>query len=873
MRNTIILTVVLLLAVIGTSIYYFTDLNKEHKEAIKPLKYLPENTLLIVSLRNDEITDNIFKDFEVFDAILGFKESEQLHTFKSQLLRNDALKNYVLDSEIYISFHESGKDSLDMLYTIPTTLHIEQEDFPAILDQLDKNYQITSTDTLGQKIYSLKYGSSDSILYASYYEKILFASYAKPLLASVFDKQIKRLPDNQINYFIKNNSRNTPLSVYFPHQQLPAITKHFDQRNRGLFGRQFEGLLGQSAWNINFKQDALMLTGESDLENIAGNYLALFRNQRKTAQRLYNYFPASTAVYMNYSISDKKQFQEDLSKLLTFRKDNEKVNNPYKEAKDSIATTKLGKALGTEFALIEKDNQTNIGFITIADSSLLQNIKTELFENAEESILRFKNNDVLYNLYGDAFRAFRRPYVILITNILIFANSSSTLDTYQNDWKSRNLLIGNLGFKNFEKVQGNEANITLFVHTKNANSKIVNSLPSKYRSNFRDKDNFGFQDFYSWSMQLSGNKVNFSSRVYAIYKSKTALGATPDWTYEFENKAITRPFVFEQSDTNQFILLQELDHTIHAISPSGQKIWSTVFAGRVVGDMLQLEDRSLLLVTDRNRLYRFDTQGQLLPGFSTGIPDEPITHPTVKNMDGRNLILVPTKKKIYAFNMEGASLDLFRDMQIEGEITGPILAAGDSIAIGTSTGAIYFFDQKGEMFKKSNNKGNKNFRNPIGIWDNGNKQYTIFATDTSSRFYRLNDKPAVLQTEKWNGKHFADFKDIISSNGPELIIVDKSRLRVYDIVDSIRLAFEYNFTKDIQNRPQYFRSSTSASYIGIAAKSSNLIYLFGEEGNLLNGFPIEAQPLFYYGKINYNSGVYLLCMRRDHKLYAFKHQN
>jgi hypothetical protein len=41
---------------------------------------------------------------------------------------------------------------------------------------------------------------------------------------------------------------------------------------------------------------------------------------------------------------------------------------------------------------------------------------------------------------------------------------------------------------------------------------------------------------------------------------------------------------------------------------------------------------------------------------------------------------------------------------------------------------------------------------------------------------------------------------------------------------------------------------------------------------LMNGFPVEGQPLFYYGKINYNSDTYLLCMRRDKKLYAFKHQ-
>src|SRR5690606_16131070 len=152
-------------------------------------------------------------------------------------------------------------------------------------------------------------------------------------------------------------------------------------------------------------------------------------------------------------------------------------------------------------------------------------------------------------------------------------------------------------FKNSERIQGNEANITYFVRTGTASPIISNLLKTSYRQSYTDQNNFGYQDFYSWSIQISGNNGDFQSNIYGVYKSKNALGAVADWTYPFTHRPITAPQVFEHSDTSQFILMQEQDHTVHAISPSGAKMWSAVFHGRVVGEAQQLDDRSIVLVT------------------------------------------------------------------------------------------------------------------------------------------------------------------------------------------------------------------------------------------------------------------------------------
>lgn len=866
MRNTIIVTVLLFVAVIAASIYYFRDINNEHHDIVKPLKYLPDNTLLIASVKNDEITDNIFKDFELFDAILGFKDMEILRSFKKQLLRSETLKDYLTDTEIYISFHTTSDKEINAIFTIPTSEDIDKSDFDGIMQGLSKDYRIATSDTLNQKITTFSFGSPDTTLHTTYYQNTLFASYSKPLLISIFDKTTKHLSENQIDYFVKFNSRNTPLSVYFPNQQYESIFKHFQKRDDGLFANQFKGLKGQSAWNINFKQDALILTGESELENTNGNYIALFRNQHKTSQQLYNYFPANTSVYMEYSVDDRLQFTKDLDALLTFRKEKEKINASLKSLSDS--TSSLTTILGNNFALIEQTNQTNLGFITLHDTSAWESAKSIWFEDLDDSIYRFKNNQILYSMYGDPFKEMNRPYITRVENVLIISNSSTILRQYQSDWRRKNLLTGTLGFKNFEKLQGNDANITLFVHNKNANSKILNSLPTAYRKNYSDKEKYGFQDFYSWSVQLSGNNGSLASQIYAIYKSKTALGVTPEWTYGLENKAITRPYVFEHSDTSQFIILQELDHTVHAIHPSGNKMWSTVFAGRVVGEIQQLQDRSIVLVTDRNRLYRFDTNGKTLPGFSISIPAEPIAAPTISNLNGQDVYLIPTANAVYAYDLDGKPIENWEDTDINGKISTTVsVSDAGEIIFGTNQGNVIWLNQNGS---KTDTHSIADATEVLAIKTLANN--TILAIDNKGRINKIKDGKFDVRWEvkEFDGKLYTDFITT-SGNNNSFYMVNKNNFSLNTIQDSLNQQYEYIFTKDIIDKPQIFNNLNPFA-LGISSKTTNLVYVFNSTGGLVEGFPVEGQPLFYYGKINYNSDTYLLCMRRDHKLYAFRHQ-
>jgi len=873
MRNTIIITILLFIAIIGASLYYFADLEGDKKETLRPLTFLPKETFFVTTFQNDATTDNIFKDFEIFGAMVGRQEFEQWQTLKTKLLRHSVIQPYVNDVDLYVSFHPE-KETITTLFTIPLSTPIDRETINSFLEKAASSYTLTQKDTLENRIYSLDKGVKDSVFHIVYYEDIFFASFSENILYQVMDKQVPKLGKEEIDYFIDNNSRNSPLSIYFVHEQIPRIAEHLMRRKTGDFIRLFDQLGGQSAWNLSFKNDALILSGESETAHRKENYIELFGNQHKTSQTLYNYFPQNTASYLSFSISDPDSFRKDLLTLLEQRKELSPLKAQFaemKKSKDISFEEDIRPIFGREFALAEQSNQAQLAFISIADSSKFDTFISSIATRVSDSLYRFDHSNIPFALYGDPLKPFQRPYFLRVENILVLANYQSLLTEYQRDWRRVNLLTNTLGFKNSERIQGNEANITCFVRTSTSSSMISNLLKTAYRESFRDKNNFGYQEFYSWSIQLAGNNGRFQSSIYGVYKSKNALGAVADWVYEFNNRPITAPQVFEHSDTSQFILIQEQDHTVHAINPSGNKIWSTVFHGRVVGEAQQLDDRSIVLVTDRNRLYRFDPDGNSLTGFSLGMDSEPTYTPTIGSIGGQQLIFVPAGHKMLVYTLAGKKVESWNDKNLEGKILFDIKVLGDQVFLGTENGHFYQFDAQGNLLKEEI-IADSQFKNPIAIIRLEQNRHAVYAVDTAQISFTMDfkEEPQTYKLEQGGNRSVISYFPNATGTAYRMAIIDQKHLLTKNIQDSSVL-FDYTFTQEITDRPQYFAASSNSYLLGIASRKNYLVYLFDEKGSIQDGFPIEALPDFYYGKIDYNSATYLLCTRRDRKLYAFKH--
>lgn len=863
MRNTIILSAVLLIAVITASIYYFKNLDNHSTHATRHLRLLPENTLLIASIDNSDNPSNSFKNFEILDALIGFDDAEQWSNLKTNILQNPAFQTYVSGTELFISFHPDQKN-IAPLFTIPITSDLNKNNLATALNSISKKYKTSSLDTLGHRIHQIHYGEKDSLVNTLFYAENIFVSPSLPLLLTLVDKHTKHLSSEQLNFFLEDHPRISPLSVYFPHQQYDSILNITQQNPNGPFLNLFKKLHGQSAFNINFKKDALILSGESQLDQYPENYASIFQNQEKKRQYLYEYFPSNTAIYAEFGVSNPSTFRKDLHQL--FKRREEKIIATLDTSK---TVDLLYQALGNQFALVETNAQNTLGFIEISDSTAFKQLREQFIESSTDSISRLKVSNLLYQRYGDVFKELPRPYCTIIDSILVVANHLPSLRNYRQDYLNNDVLVGTLGYIKLSQIQSKEANITLFAHTRNANNKFISSLNQPFKDNFRNKDKFGYQDFFAWSLQLSGNpKGNMSSQIFATYKSENTLGGKPEWNYALKNKAITKPYVFDQSDTSQFIMIQELDHTIHAINPAGEKIWSKVFAGRVVGDIQQLDDKTIVFMTDKNNLYRIDVDGRPIDGFPKNIGSSAVGTLLITNIKGQNTLLIPTTNTIVAYDLGGKERQNWNRLSLEGNLSTAILQIDQNYVVGTSSGHIYWLNEIGQKVDTQtlNHK-------VIGI--HALTGYKLVALDDKGEIHFISSNQA---TKNWSlrvdsNRYVASFIDPNGSNSPNLAIINKNKLEVFTLKDSLQVVFDQVFTKSLDQEIQSFTGKNKSPLLGVASKATNLIYVIEETGQLIDGFPIEGQPLFYYGPISNNASTYVLCMRRDNKLYAFSQQN
>ena len=150
----------------------------------------------------------------------------------------------------------------------------------------------------------------------------------------------------------------------------------------------------------------------------------------------------------------------------------------------------------------------------------------------------------------------------------------------------------------------------------------------------------------------------------------------------------------------------------------------------------------------------------------------------------------------------------------------------------------------------------------------------LYQADNEGRIYQIRSDGSsriALQDTSWSKGYEITFQNITGGTLPEMVVTEGTNLRVYALGDTLTSVYDYAFTQPIRDRPVFSPASGGLRQLGVALRNNNLLYVLDDNGKLLDGFPIQGQPLFFYGKVNYTSGNYLLTTKHDFKIYAYPH--
>ena len=522
MKKIIGATFVLLIAVLAFAYLYFSNLTVNSRTNDKALAEIPSDASVIFQFTNDKSLYDIFRDYQVFDAITGVQKKGELSWLKKLLIDNQELYTETEGQKVFLSFHPAISDSVYFLWLMPLKGNVLPEKAESILKKETQN-NITTTESFGITVIKIKNSGLKRAFYLCIDQGIAKGSFSRSLLLHSIDKTTKKIsPDfiKEINSAI-NEDKNALANLFINYNNNPGFLKPFFRYKLTDNFALLNSFIGYSALKMNYKSDALMFNGITITDTLTTSYINLYLHQKPVKNTLKRIMPDNTSNFISYGLSDYFKFHSDLKRLFTKRKELEKLNDRI-----SLITTETGinsdrdikKLWGNEFSTFQLSTNENLATIKVSNGRQLQFFLEPISAFYSETVRKMKYPDLFYFYFGDPLKRYSTPFYSVTDNLLIISNSPGSVQRFLNDYNADKLLHNTEAFIEFDQLVADQGNISFFVHFKNSRGIIRSLFKRNYAEIFSSND-YGLKDFYGVSFQLISNKDHFFTNFYVGYKN------------------------------------------------------------------------------------------------------------------------------------------------------------------------------------------------------------------------------------------------------------------------------------------------------------------------------------------------------------------
>ncbi len=511
MKRLIIITVILIAATAVVTVAYFKHLSPPGKRATQVINTIPESAALIFEFNNDSSFYDIYKNSDLFSAIVGQPAIKQFNALRHVLLNSPDLHGIFADQDIFISVHPQLNDSVGYLFTATEGMRINPETFTNAAKL--KGTTFTPVNFGKSRGYQIHSDSLEADFYlAERAGQVITGSFSKTLLQESLDykpskkrKHFELLPDQQ-------NSTSLG-ALYINYRQAGHLLNQFYRKDKLDLWKGLPILPAVTSLSLNYKRDALMFNGFTTFKNNqAVSYLDLFRKMNPVPVQLKNLFPSTTAYSNSYAIDDVKRFESELNNWQQIAGLNVQKKKLFTKIKSETGVQfdrEFNRLLDNEFAVITTRFQERVAIIKVKNGGALRpylnNISTM---DTDDERGQFNYDQVPVFVLGDALAYFRKPHFMVLDNYLILANTERELSNYRENYVNGDFLIRKEEYAQFNNLLAQRANVEFFIHFKNAGNVFRRTLKSAYAKAYQQQDP-GFKNYYAAAYQLSASENQF----------------------------------------------------------------------------------------------------------------------------------------------------------------------------------------------------------------------------------------------------------------------------------------------------------------------------------------------------------------------------
>ena len=527
MKTIIGITSALFMAVLSVAYLYFSNLNVKNRSNNQILSEIPSDASVIFQHQNDQSLYDIFKDYTIFDTIVGPQKKEDIHWLTNYLMSTVTLKTVMSGQKVFLSFHPSKTDSVDFLWSMQLKDKLNEEDIRKI-SVSDPSNQILTFQETEQDIFLIKNKTRNRPFYFAIVKGIVRGSFNKDLLFRSLDKNSEKIDPEfikTINEGIRKDE-NALVNLFINYNKQGLLQTFFRNNLSGNF-EILQSFSGFSSLSLNYKNDDLIYNGLTNILDKKNNYTRLFLNQTPVKNTIKTILPYNTSNALVYGLSSYTLFHDELSGLFKDRKELDTLNKQMGKITSETGVNPdrdLQKLWGNELSTIQLSTYENLAIIKVTNGTQMQFFLEPLSSTYSETIRKINFESLFYNYWGDPLKKYAKPFYMISDNLLILSNSPGTLQRYLKDYNSEKFLLKTESFRQFDQLVGDQSNISFILHFSNSASILKNLLKRNYAENFGN-DKHGIKDLYALSYQLASNKDHFFTNFYTGYKKSAT---TPD---------------------------------------------------------------------------------------------------------------------------------------------------------------------------------------------------------------------------------------------------------------------------------------------------------------------------------------------------------
>lgn len=885
MKKKIIISsiIALILAIITVLIYRNFIQKTEYRSEVYAI---PENAVILFNSTN--ITDDFNKLFETsfWNSLKSHQKLSHLDTiinfWDSIIIKNENFKDFLIKNPLTLSLHVTAMHKTDILLSVQTFGKLKPTDVENIFSNAGFDLYVKERTFTNRDIYELFRKDHSHFISYSIIDGIFLLSL-NPVLIEDAIRTYDILKAAEFHKKLADNRNKNHFSINY--RVLGSFLGTLLSRDQNEILPYFNELASFSILEKNIQDNHFAFHGTTFSSDTLASSLEEFAYQRPVEINIAEKLPDRTAFFLAYGIDDtekwleaKKQSLNKSNRYTTHIQQSNDFKSKYNiELNEELRIWQPKEIVVSVYEPPTSDFSNHIfGMVKSSDpDALLLHLHKKVFSTETDTIFyrehiiaKFPYENFFPLAFGKAFNAIKQPYFVNTDEYILFSDNIETLRRVLDAIDANRVLARSSRYIRFTEQLATESNVFMFINTRRSAMIPLDLLRDELKSEYNDNRHI-FTQLEMFAVQFSSIDQNFFTQIVGRFAPEERQLTERLWALPLDTNIHGKPYVFRSHvDKRNEVFFQDKKNRIHLVENSGKVLWDLRLPSLISGEVSRIDlyknNRYQFLFTGKNYLQLIDRNGVHVANFPIGLSAAATTGLSVfdiRNNKDYTLYLGTENNAVYGFNANARPLTGWSPKQIESSLVLDIkyfIFKGNTYLFSLSeNGYFYLWDLRGRNIIPPVNLETR-FKNPFHIkFGSDNSDTWLFSSDTSGTLYLidLNGNVSTKKYGNWGPDHGFDYTDITGNGNRELVFWENRTLKAFrdDSTLVINITLPEAPTENLQ-----FLEFQDKPIIGLVNSTTERIYLLYNDGNVLQGFPLEGNTQMTMADMNDDGNLELI---------------